>query len=91
MPAPFEIQVLSIDPVSWTPVTVAFDCNSLSVKNADPANPVKFRTNVASVASEDTLGPGMEQALAGCRLLGGRRRGGRGRDRHVLSGIVSRA
>ncbi|MSV35462.1 MAG: hypothetical protein EXQ47_07670 [Bryobacterales bacterium] len=64
MPAPFEIQVLSIDPVSWTPVTVAFDCNSLSVKNTDPANPVKFRTNVASAATEDTLGPGAEQALA---------------------------
>ena len=64
MPAPFEIQVLSIDPVSWTPVTVAFDCNSLSVKNADPVNSVQFRTNVASAASEDTLGPGIEQSLA---------------------------
>jgi hypothetical protein len=64
MAAPFEIQVLSIDPVSWTPITVAFDCNSLSVKNADPANPVKYRTNVANAATEDTLGPGTEQSLA---------------------------
>ena len=55
MPAPFEIQVLSIDPVSWTPVTVAFDRNSLPVKNADPANAVKFRRNVANAATEDTL------------------------------------
>ena len=64
MPAPFEIQVLSIDPVSWTPVTVAFDCNSLSVKNADPTNPVRWRTDVANSTSEDTLGPGAEQSLA---------------------------
>jgi hypothetical protein len=44
MPAPFEIQVLSIDPVSWTPVAAAFECNSFLVKIADPANPVKFLT-----------------------------------------------
>ena len=64
MPAPFEIQVLTIDPVSWTPVTVAFDCTSLSVKNTDLVNPVKMRTNSASAATEDSLGPGAEQSLA---------------------------
>ena len=64
MPAPFEIQVLTIDPGSWTPVTVAFDCNSISVKNADTVNPVKLRTNAGSAATEDTLGPGGEQSLA---------------------------
>ena len=64
MPAPFEIQVLTIDPVSWTPVTVSFDCNSLSVKNADSSNPVRLRTAVASASSEDTLAPGTEQSLA---------------------------
>ena len=64
MPAPIEIQVLTIDPVFWTPITVAFDCNNLSIKNADPANPLKFRTNANSAATEDTLGPGVEQSFA---------------------------
>jgi len=64
MSAPFEIQVLTIDPVFWTPVTVAFDCNNLSVKNADPVNAIKLRTNAANGSTEDTLGPGGEQSLA---------------------------
>ena len=64
MPAPFEIQLLTIDPVSWTPVTVAFDCSSFSVKNADLVNAVKMRSNSGSAATEDTLGPGVEQSLA---------------------------
>jgi hypothetical protein len=64
MPAPFEILVLNIDAVSWTPVTVPFDCTNLSVKNRDPANAVRLRTNASDPATEDLLGPGMEQALA---------------------------
>ena len=64
MPSPFEIQLLTIDPVSWTPVTVAFDCNNLAVKNADLVNAVKMRTDSGSAATEDTLGPGAEQSLA---------------------------
>ena len=64
MPAPFQIIVLTIDPVSWTPVTVPFDCTNLSVKNRDPVNVIRIRTNVNDPASEDLLGPGMEQALA---------------------------
>ena len=64
MPAPFEIQVLTIDPVSWTPVTAPFDCTSMAVKNTDAANAVRMRTNSGDAASEDQLGPGAEQALA---------------------------
>ena len=64
MPAPFEIRVLSIDPVSWTPVTVVFDCTSLSVKNGDPLNAVRFRTNPGDAASQDLLSPGAEQSIA---------------------------
>jgi len=64
MPAPFEIRVLTIDPVSWTPVTVAFDCTSLSLRNADAVNSVRMRTNPGSAATEDVLGPGGEQSLA---------------------------
>lgn len=64
MPAPFQIQVLSIDPVSWTPVTVAFDCTSLAVKNTDVVNAVRVRTNTSDAATEDQIPPGAEQALA---------------------------
>jgi hypothetical protein len=64
VPAPFEIFVLTIDPVSWTPVTVSFDCTNLSVKNRDQVNAVRLRTNANNPATEDLLGPGMEQSLA---------------------------
>ena len=64
MPAPFEIQVLTIDPVSWTPVTVPFDCSNLAVKNRDAANTMLIRTNPGDAATEDRIGPGMEQSLA---------------------------
>ena len=64
MAAPFEIRVVSIDPVSWTPVTVAFDCTSLSVKNRDAVNAVKMRSNAGDPATEDVLAPGAEQSLA---------------------------
>ena len=64
MPAPFEIRVLTIDPVSWTPVTVSYDCTNLAVKNADQTNAVKMRSDGANAATEDTLAPGAEQSLA---------------------------
>jgi hypothetical protein len=64
MPAPFEILVLTIDPVSWTPVTVPFDCTNLSVKNRDQVNPLRIRTNPNDPTTEDLLGAGMEQSLA---------------------------
>ena len=64
MPAPFEIRVISIDPVSWTPVTAAFDCTSFVVKNGDSANPIRLRTNPDDAASQDLLGPGAEQSIA---------------------------
>ena len=64
MPTPFEIQQLTIDPVSWTPVTAPFDCNGLLVKNTDSVNPVKMRTDSSNAATEDTLGPGAEQSVA---------------------------
>ena len=64
MPAPFEIQVISIDPVSWTPVTVPFDCVSLAIKNGDGVNTVCMRTNPGNAATEDTVGAGAEQSLA---------------------------
>jgi len=64
MPAPFEIKVVTIDPVSWTPVTVPFDCVSLAVKNRDTANAVRMRTNSGDPATEDLLSGGAEQSLA---------------------------
>lgn len=64
MPAPFEIRVLNIDSVSWTPVTVPFSCTNLAVKNRDPINTVRMRTNSADSTTEDLLGPGVEQSLA---------------------------
>ena len=64
MPAPFEIRVLTIDPVSWTPVTVPFDCSNLAVKNRDTANAVRMRTNAADAATEDLIGAGSEQSIA---------------------------
>ena len=64
MSTPFEIRLLSIDPVSWTPLTVPFDCTSLTLKNADLANAVRLRSNAGDPATQDTLGPGMEQSLA---------------------------
>jgi hypothetical protein len=64
MPAPFEILILTLDPVSWTPVTVPFDCNSLSIRNRDRSNAIRIRTNPNDSATEDLLGPGMEQSLS---------------------------
>ncbi len=64
MPAPFEIRVITIDPVSWTPVNVAFDCTSLALKNRDPLNAVKMRTNPGDAATEDLIAGGSEQSLA---------------------------
>ena len=64
MPAPLEIRSLAIDPVSWTPVTVPFDCTNLSVKNTDMANTVRVRTNSGDPGTQDLLGPGAEQTLA---------------------------
>jgi hypothetical protein len=64
MPAPFEIRVLNIDPVSWTPVTIPFDCSNLSVKNRDLTNAVRLRTNPSDPSTEDLLAPGAEQSLS---------------------------
>ncbi len=64
MPAPFEIRVITIDPVSWTPITIPFDCSNLSVKNRDQSNSVKMRTNPSDESTEDVLGPGAEQSLS---------------------------
>src|SRR6266853_1109460 len=64
MPAPLEIRTLTIDPVSWTPVTVPFDCSNIAVKNGDTANAVRLRTNSSDPATQDLLGPAMEQAMA---------------------------
>jgi hypothetical protein len=64
MPAPFEIRVVPVDAVSWTPVTVPFDCVNLAVKNRDTANVMRIRTNKDDSTTEDTLAPGAEQALA---------------------------
>lgn len=64
MPAPFEIRILTIDPVSWTAVTVPFDCTCLAVKNRDTGNAVRMRTNAADATTEDLLSGGAEQSLA---------------------------
>ena len=64
MPAPFEIRVLTIDPVSWTPITVPFDCSNLSVKNRDAVNAVRMRTTASDANTEDLLAPGAEQSLS---------------------------
>jgi len=62
--APFQIQRISIDAVSWTPVTAPFDCTSFIVKNCDPVNAVRLRTSSTDSTTEDLLGPAMEQAVA---------------------------
>ena len=64
MPAPLEIRSLTIDPVSWTPVTVPFDCTNISVKNTDVTNAVRMRTNSGDPATQDLLAQGAEQVLA---------------------------
>jgi hypothetical protein len=64
MPAPFEIKVVTIDSTSWTPITVAFDCTNLSIKNKDTVNAVRMRTNPSDPLTEDLLGPAAEQGLA---------------------------
>jgi hypothetical protein len=64
MPAPFEIRVVTIDPVSWTPLTVPFDCSNFSVKNRDTTNAIRIRTNPSDPNTEDLLPPGAEQSLA---------------------------
>ena len=64
MPAPLEIRVLTIDPVSWTPVTVPFDCTNIALKNGDSVNAVRLRTNAGDPATQDVLAPAAEQGLA---------------------------
>ena len=64
MPTPLEIKVLTVDPVSWTPIAVPFDCTSMVIKNASASNNLKLRTTAANALTEDTLAPGAEQALA---------------------------
>jgi hypothetical protein len=64
MPAPLEIKVISVDPVSWTPILVPFDCISMVVKNANATNALKMRTTAGDASTEDTLAPNGEQGLA---------------------------
>ena len=64
MPTPLEIKVLTVDPVSWTPIAVPFDCTSLVIKNANATNDLKLRTTVGDASTQDTLAPLTEQALA---------------------------
>ena len=64
MPTPLEIKVLTVDPVSWTPVSIPFDCTSLVIKNANGSNSLKIRTNSSDSTTEDSLAAGAEQAIA---------------------------
>ena len=64
MPAPFEIRCLTVDPVTWTPVTIPFDCTAIMVKNRDSVNSLKMRTTAGDPVTEETLGPGASQSVA---------------------------
>jgi hypothetical protein len=64
MPAPLEIKVISINSSAWTPIVVPFDCSSISLRNAAQTNPIRMRTTSTDASTEDTLGPGREQAFA---------------------------
>ena len=64
MPAPIEIRAVTVDPVTWTAVVVPFDCSSINLKNGDAGNGLRIRTDAANAATQDSLGPGIQQSIA---------------------------
>lgn len=57
-------EVKTIDTVSWTAISPPFACNTIVVKNGDPANEMKIRTDSASATTEDTIPVGSQEIIA---------------------------
>ena len=62
-PVPFVISSLTLDTVTWTAVTPPFACNTIVIKNADPANAIKLRTDSAVATTEDTIPVGSQEVI----------------------------
>lgn len=54
---------LALDPESWTRVIVAFDCNSVGIKNPTLFN-FLLRTDVEDPSTEDTIYPGAQEGIS---------------------------
>lgn len=64
MAAGFAIQRVTLDTVSWAPITVLFNCTQCSVENGDDTNSIKIRTASGDSATERTLIPKAQQLIS---------------------------
>jgi hypothetical protein len=62
MPEPFEIREFDIDPATWTPIVVPFDCNNVSIRNTVAAD-LKIRTDLQRI-DQDIIAPGVQEVIA---------------------------
>lgn len=64
MPSPFEIKSITLSSATWTALVTPWDCSSINIKNADPTNTIKIRTNQADPNTQDTVGPSIQYTIA---------------------------
>lgn len=64
MASPFVKQVVTIDTITWTPISPPWACNSIVVKNGDLGNEIKIRTDSADSSTEDTIPEGSQEIMA---------------------------
>lgn len=61
---PFVIARVTLDTLSWTPITVPFNCTQCSIENGDPTNNIKIRTSSGDSTTERTLTPRALQIIS---------------------------
>lgn len=62
--ANFAILRVTLDTVSWTPITAAFDCTQVSVENGDGTNNIAIRSSSGDSTTERTLTPRATQIIS---------------------------
>lgn len=60
----FSIQRVTLDTVTWTPITAPFNCTQCSIENGDPTNNIKIRTSSGDSATERVLTPSAQQVIS---------------------------
>jgi hypothetical protein len=60
----FKKQTLTLDSVTWTPVTTLFNCNNIVIKNYDQVNAIKIRTTATDPNTEDQISAGSQEVVA---------------------------
>ncbi len=54
-----DVQRVTVDSVTWTPITAPFSCNGLTVQDDAAATAIKVRTDSADSTTEFTVHAGM--------------------------------